>query len=72
MLWIRKEKVFSGSDYGAIAKRCRGLYLHGIYSHVRGEDPEAPPPLFCHDFCLVIRLEADRLPQDGAEAILAA
>lgn len=72
MLWIRQTKVFSGFDYGSIAERCRDLDFHGICSDVRGEDPEAPPPLFCHYHCLVVYLEVARLPREGAEASLAA
>jgi hypothetical protein len=57
MLWIREEEVFPGSDYGAFAQRCRELDLNSVCSDVRREDPEAPPPLFCHRLCLVLCLE---------------
>lgn len=45
-----EEQVFPGSDYGAVVQRCRGLDLDSVSSDVRGEVPEAPPPLF-FTFC---------------------
>jgi hypothetical protein len=43
---IREEKVFTGIDYGSAEQRCRELDFHGLCGDVRGENPEAPPPLF--------------------------
>ena len=60
MLWIREEEVFTGLDYGSAEQRCRELDLHGLCGDVRREDPEAPPPLFYHYFCLVMHLEMAR------------
>jgi hypothetical protein len=36
------------------------------------ENPEAPPPLFCLYFCLVLRMAAARILMDGAYAHLPA
>ena len=67
MLWIREEEVFTGLDYGSAEQRCRELDLHGLCGDVRREDPEAPPPLFYHYFCLDLCLSEARLPLDGAQ-----
>ena len=56
MLWIREEEVFTKFDYGSVEKRGRELDLYGLCGDVRREDPEAPPPLFYHYFCLVTHL----------------
>ena len=72
MLWIREEEVFTGLDYGSAEERCRELDLHGLCGDVRREDPEAPPPLFYHSFCLDLCLSEARLPLDGAQKHLAA
>jgi hypothetical protein len=58
-------------DYGSAEQRCRELHLHGFCSDVRREDPEVPPPLFYHYFCLVMHLEMAMLPLDGAQEHLA-
>ena len=43
MLWIREEKILSGSDDGPASQRCRELNLDGICGDVRREDPEDSP-----------------------------
>jgi hypothetical protein len=65
-------EVFSEVDYASAGQRCRDLDLHGISGDVRGEDPEAPPYLFCPYFCLGMRLAMARLPLDGAQEHLPA
>ena len=35
MLWIREEKILSGSDDGPASQRCRELNLDGICGDVR-------------------------------------
>jgi hypothetical protein len=72
MLWIREAEVFSKVDYASAGQRCRDLDLHGISGDVRGEDPEAPPPLFCPYLCLGMRLAMASLPLDGAQEHLPA
>ncbi len=72
MLWIRKEEVFTGLDYGSAVQRCRELDLHGLCGDVRREDPEAPTRLVYHYFCLVMQLEMARLSLDGTQEHLAA
>jgi hypothetical protein len=71
LLWISEAEVFSEVDYASAGQRCRDLDLHGI-SGVCGEDPEAPPPLFCPYLCLGMRLAMARLPLDGAQEHLPA
>lgn len=53
-------KVFTGLDYGSAEQRCRELDLHSLSGDVSREDPEAPPPLFYHNFYLVMYLEMGR------------
>ena len=48
------------------------LNLHVVSGDVCRENPEAPPPLFCLYFCLVLRMAEARIPMDGAYAHLAA
>jgi hypothetical protein len=72
MLWIREAEVFSEVDYASAGQRCRDLDLHGISGYVCREDPEAAPHLFCHYFCLGLRLAMARLPLDGAQEHLPA
>jgi hypothetical protein len=38
--------------------------LDGICGDVRREDPKASPPLFCCNFCMVMRLAMAGLPLD--------
>ena len=71
MIWIREEEVFTRFDYGSVEQRCRELDLHGLCGDVRREDPEAPPPLFYHYFCLDLCLSEARLPLDGAQKDIA-
>jgi hypothetical protein len=72
MLWIREEEVFTRFDYGSVEQRSREHDLHGLCGDVRREDPEAPPRLFYHYFCLVMQLEMARLSLDGTQEHLAA
>ena len=48
------------------------LDLHGISGDVRGEDPEAPPPLYCLYLCLGTCFAMASLPPDGAQEHLPA
>ena len=64
MLWIREEEVFPRSDYVTPPQRCREYDLDGICGDVRIEDPKAAPPLFCRNFCMVMRLAMAGLPLD--------
>ena len=72
MLWIWKEKILSGSDQGEACQRRRDFNLDGICGDVRRENPEAPPPLFCHDFYLVLHPPMVTHPLEGAHKHLAA
>jgi hypothetical protein len=57
--------------FGALFIKQR-LDLHGVSGDVCRENPEAPPPLFCLYFCLVLRMAEARILMDGAYAHLAA
>jgi hypothetical protein len=64
--------VFAQADHGSACERCGNLNLHGVSGDVCRENPEAPPPLFCLYFCLILRMTAARILMDGAYAHLAA
>ena len=72
MLWIREEKILSGSDDGPASQRCRELNLDGMCGDVRREDPEASPPLFYHHLYLVMGLAMAMFPLDWIQEHLAA